>query len=129
MKWNKALAPVFGALLFLCLLPSNAEAIGVSRAGHDQLSCTTSGVAVQIIETASSVTWTQPTSQITLSNPTATIVRVYTGNGQPLSDGTPICNSSSCSAVSVTLPGGPGTWKCGTDSGTQAVFLLGVENH
>jgi hypothetical protein len=96
---------------------------GATKSGHGQVTCDTDGELLKI----STSTATQPVKEIVLSNPTTTLVRVYSTNGNAINQGTPICSSSSCVGTSVNLKAGPNVWRCATDSGTQAVYLLGVE--
>ena len=92
-----------------------------TKGAHGQVTCDTDGELIAI----TSGTVLSAVSNITLCNPDPDIVRVYSGNGNAISQGTPFCSGSTCAGVCVVLDTGPNIWRCATDSSTQAVFLLG----
>ena len=101
------------------------DAMSFGSTGHNTITCDDDGEVIKMQKLSGGVTEDQYVTDITLSNPSATIVRIYSGNGQAISKGTPLCTSGSCVGVSIRLAAGGGLWKCATDSGTQAVYVLG----
>lgn len=93
-----------------------------TRGGHNKITCTTTGVNIAINDSAGTP---QPLTEITLANPTATIVRIISSNGVATANGLPICTDAACVGSTIRLPTGSGVFKCATDSGTASVYLLG----
>lgn len=122
------IALILAALCVVAFMAADADADPAANGvGHQSITCDVDGELLSITETISGTTRAMTgIRRMLISNPSGTVVRIYSGNGRADTEGTPLCNAvATCATDPLDLPVGNGQLYCDVAAGTQAIFLLG----